>query len=108
MQIDPHSVIDAVKPFSPSIAGALLGLLHNREKPLMERAVAVATGMTVAHFVGSGLVAYFDVKHPAIGDAVKFALGLFGMSIVHAIYEQIGPFWQSVRERVVGLIGGSK
>jgi hypothetical protein len=108
MQFDPHSTLEAVKPFTPSIMGALLGLLHNRDKPIVERVVAVATGMAVAHFVGSGLVAYFDVKHPAIGDAMKFALGLFGMSIVHAIYDQIGPFWQSVRERMVGLIGGSK
>jgi hypothetical protein len=24
------------------------------------------------------------------------------------MYEQIGPFWQSVRERAVALIGGGK
>ena len=108
MNFDPNTTIDAVKPFAPSIMGAVLGLLHNRERPLIERSVAVATGVLVAHFVGGGVVAYFDMKNPAISDAVKFSLGLFGMSIVHAIYEQIGPFWQSVRERIVGLIGGTK
>jgi hypothetical protein len=108
MQFDPQSTLDAVKPFTPSIMGALLGLLHNRDKPPIERLVAVLTGMVVAHFAGSGLVAYFDMTHVAIVDSVKFALGLFGMSIVHSMYEQIGPFWQSVRERAVALIGGGK
>ena len=105
MNIDPHAAIEAVKPFAPSMMGAVLGLLHNRTRPITERLVALLTGMAVAHYAGGGLVAYSEVKHPAIGDAMKFALGLFGMSIVHAIYEQIGPFWQSVRERIVGMIG---
>lgn len=108
MQFDPHALLESTKPFVPSILGATLGILHNRERPLLERLVAVATGMAVAHFIGSGLVAYFGVTNAAIGDAVKFSLGLFGMSIVHAIYEQIQPFWQSLRERLVSLIGAPK
>lgn len=108
MSFDPREALDVAKPFIPSVAGALIGILHNREKPLAENTVAFITGVAVAYFVGGAILVYFDVKHQAVDVAVKFALGLFGKSIVHAIYEQIGPFWQSIRERAVSLLGGPK
>lgn len=107
MQIDPNAAIDAAKPFAPAILGALLGLMHNRERPWQERIVAFATGVLVAHYGGEAVVAYFKMGIGPIADGAKFALGLFGMSIVHAIYDQIGPFWTQVRERVVNMIGSA-
>ena len=107
MQIDPNAAIDAAKPFTPAIVGAVLGLLHNRERPWKERIVAFLTGVLVAHYGGEAVVAYFTMGNGPVADGAKFAIGLFGMSIVHAMYEQIGPFWTQVRERVVGMIGSA-
>jgi uncharacterized membrane protein YeaQ/YmgE (transglycosylase-associated protein family) len=97
-----------LKSMVPAFLGALVGAFQNREKPLLERFIAIFTGIVVAHYAGTAIISYWDITSPHSIDGIKFVLGLFGMNLVYSIREQISPFVKSVSDRVSSLIGGEK
>jgi Na+/H+ antiporter NhaA len=108
MHFDPHTTIEALKPYFPPFLGAALGVVMAKGKPLKLRMITFAVGFSTAVFGGSAIASYWNVTDIHIVNGIAFTMGMFGMTIVEAGYEQIPTMLKSLSERLVGLIGGAK
>ena len=101
-------VIAAVKPFAPPFVGAVFGYFMEKEESRGKKALAFGVGFSVAVYGSSWIAAYFKIVDVEIIAGIAFALGMFGMVLVKAAFEQVPKTLAAVSERVVGFIGGSK
>jgi TctA family transporter len=101
-------VIATLKPFIPPFVGSVFGYFLEKEESRWKRALAFAVGFSVAVYGSAALAAYFNVKDIEIISGLAFGLGLFGMTLVRAGFEQLPKTLSALSERLIGTIGGSK
>ena len=115
---EPTSAVTAIfwKPLMkliPAIVGALIGALAMKYpdgtsfgKKLATFAIAFISGVAVSHFVGAAIIAYFPGMDEVIYDAIKFALGVFGLTLVNNIISEMSLWMTSLRKKIFGAENG--
>lgn len=78
-------VVDTVLP---GAAGALVSLRFIPGTPV-QRATSLLLGIACAHYLGNGVVGWWQVPGGLVADAIKFTAGVFGLTIVGHAYEQL-------------------
>ncbi len=102
---DPNWFIeygDRVKDIAPAFFGALFSFgWMDKTTPLASRWFMVGVGFAAAVYGTPAAVEWFSFK-PAMTGMVGFALGLFSMSLIDAIFTTIksGKLFDAVRARL--------
>lgn len=95
--------------FLPSIIGSFLAVLtlqYDNTKPLSSRIlsgiIAFITGVAVSHYVGSAIISVYPEISEIVADSIKFALGIFGLTLINNLINEIKPWMESLRKKVFG------
>lgn len=95
--------------FFPSVAGAFIAGLtikYPENSTIREKFysffIAFVSGVLVAHFIGEAIAANFADMTGVTLDAVKFALGIFGLTLINNLISEIKPWLDSLRKKVFG------
>ena len=95
--------------FAPSLIGSFIAVLSMPSKPdltfkqkLLAGVIAFSTGMGVSHFAGGAIISYMALPDLLVQDGIKFALGLFGLTLVNNIMSEINPWFISLRQKIFG------
>lgn len=98
-----------ISKFLPSIIGSMLAVLtmkfDNKTKlpaRVFAGAVAFVSGISISHFIGNAIIAYYPGLDPMTQDAIKFALGIFGLTLINNIIAEINPWVTSLRKKIFG------
>lgn len=83
------------------LAGALVSLKFIPGTTLWKRAINVAGGMMVAGFLTPLAQSFFTLKDQ-VSAGIAFLIGMYGMQIADAVFEQI-PVWINIlRDKYIG------
>lgn len=95
--------------FLPSLAGSFLAVLtfkYDESTPLWTRVfrgfVVFISGVCVAHFLGSAIVDSYPNISGVTEDGLKFALGIFGLTLINNLTAEISPWLTSFRKKLFG------
>lgn len=65
-------------------------------------AIAFFAGIAMSHFIGNAIISYYPGLDPMTQDAIKFALGIFGLTLINNILAEINPWVASLRKKIFG------
>lgn len=110
---EPTSIIaistKVISKFFPSIVGSILAVLTMKfdEKTRLSAritagAIAFIAGIAMSHFIGNAIISYYPGLDPMSQDAIKFALGIFGLTLINNILTEINPWIASFRKKIFG------
>lgn len=85
IDLDPERLVRS--PFAAGLAGALVALRYVPGASWGERLSNVAAGALTAYFGTPALMAWLHPSSTDIGNAIAFAVGLFGVSIAAACFD---------------------
>jgi len=83
------------------LAGALVSLKFVPGVRLWQRVLNVIGGMLVAAFLTPLVQEFFALKD-SISSGVAFLIGMYGMYIADAVFEQIPVWIKIIREKYIG------
>ncbi|HET8688156.1 MAG TPA: hypothetical protein VFM18_16095 [Methanosarcina sp.] len=110
---DPTAFIPLViKMFTksiPSLIGSILAVLtmkFDESTPLSKRitagVIAFISGIAISHYIGNAIISYYPVTDPMTQDAIKFCLGIFGLTLINNILAEINPWISAFRNKILG------
>jgi hypothetical protein len=92
----------------PSITGSFIAVLTMKysdtttKKKMFAALVAFVTGIAMSHFVGEAIIGYYPGLLPVTQDGIKFALGIFGLTLINNVLSEVGPWFLSLRKKIFG------
>lgn len=99
--------------FFPSITGSFLAVLtvtYSKDADLKSKVfsafVAFISGIAVSHYGGGAIIAFYPTLEPVTQDAIKFALGIFGLTLINNIIAEINPWVTALRKKIFGAENG--
>lgn len=99
--------------FLPSIIGSFLAVLTmdyskdtGMKAKLFAGFVAFISGIAVSHYGGDSIIAFYPALEPVTQDAIKFALGIFGLTLINNIIAEINPWVTALRKKIFGVENG--
>lgn len=110
---EPTSIIaiaiKGLSKFFPSIIGSVLAVLTMKFDPntsikakITAGSIAFISGIAMSHYFGDAIISYYPVTDPMTQDAIKFALGIFGLTLINNILAEINPWVTSLRKKIFG------
>lgn len=103
------AVVNFLLKFLPSLAGSFLAVLtfkYDATTPLYARVfrgfVVFISGVATAHFLGSAVAAAYPSISGVVEDGLKFALGIFGLTLINNLSAEISPWLTSFRKKIFG------
>ena len=95
--------------FFPSIIGSFLAVITMKFSPdvslktkLITGLIAFISGIAMSHYVGGIVIGIYPLLDPVAQDGIKFTLGIFGLTIINNVYDQINPWLTSIRKKILG------
>lgn len=99
----------AIIKFVPSIVGSILAVLTMKfdestsvGKRITAGIVAFVSGIAISHYIGNAIIAHYPITDPMTQDAIKFSLGIFGLTLINNIIAEINPWITSFRKKIIG------
>lgn len=99
--------------FFPSITGSFLAVLTLKysadtdiKTKISAGLIAFVSGIAVSHYGGNAIIAFYPILEPMTQDAIKFALGIFGLTLINNILAEIGPWVSALRKKIFGAENG--
>lgn len=99
--------------FLPSIIGSFLAILtmdYSKDISLKAKLfagfVAFISGIAVSHYGGDAIIAFYPSLESVTQDAIKFALGIFGLTLINNIIAEINPWVTALRKKIFGAENG--
>lgn len=99
--------------FFPSMTGSFLAVLtlkFNSDTAMKTKIfagfVAFISGIAVSHYGGNAIIAYYPLLEPVTQDGIKFALGIFGLTLINNILAEINPWVTALRKKIFGAENG--
>lgn len=109
---EPTSIAAFLKIFGkflPSIIGSFLAVLtmqYDKTKSLKAKiiagTIAFIVGVAVSHYVGSAIIALYPEISEIVADSIRFALGIFGLTLINNLVAEIKPWMEAIRKKVLG------
>lgn len=95
--------------FFPSVIGSFLAVVTMKFGPnvslktkIITGTIAFISGIATSHYLGGLIIGFYPITEPLIQDGIKFALGIFGLTIINNVYDQINPWLTSIRKKILG------
>lgn len=86
----------------PAALGAALSLrLNTRDLTPRARLIAFAGSFGLAWYAGEAIAQHYAVTGPLL-DLAKLAAGIYGLSLITAIHEQLPSILPALRRRFLG------
>ena len=103
------SIIAKLMTYVPSLIGSFIAILtmkFDENTPMMTRvfmgATAFFVGVVISHYGSGALFEIYPNIQPMTQDAIKVALGIFGLTLVNNTAAEIGPVLSSLRKKFTG------
>ena len=95
--------------FFPSITGSFLAVLTMKysadsttKAKIFAALVAFISGIAMSHYVGEAIIGLYPTLEPVTQDGIKFALGIFGLTLINNILAEVSPWLTSFRKKIFG------
>lgn len=94
--------------FLPSFIGSFIAVFTMRfdantpwHKRLALGMTAFAVGVACSYYFGSAIFSMY-VLDPFVQDAIRFALGIFGLTLVNNVMSEISVWLAAIRKKILG------
>ena len=86
----------------PGAVGSAIALLFNTaDASSIDRLIAFASGVALAHYGGGALAHWYGVDG-VLAEALRVAVGLWGLAIVANVMAEIPALIAAARRRIIG------
>lgn len=99
--------------FFPSIVGSFLAAITMKfdadtslKTKLVAGFIAFICGIAMSHYVGSAIIGFYPGLEPVTQDGIKFALGIFGLTVINNILAEVSPWLSALRKKIFGAENG--
>ena len=106
-------VVKTLSKFFPSIVGSILAVWTMKFDPtttlkakFLAGGIAFISGIAMSHYIGDAIISFYPINDPMTQDAIKFALGIFGLTLINNILAEINPWVSSLRKKIFGAENG--
>lgn len=103
MAADPttSTAIRVIEAVLPGAIGAAISLRF-MEGQWWNKMLSFASGVAFSYYIGNGMIEYLGIVGKFTSTAILFTIGVFGLSIVNQLQQQIPDALRAARKRWIG------
>lgn len=94
-------VIRVIETLLPGAVGAAISLKF-MPGSWWNKALSFLGGVACSYYIGNGLIEYLNVTGKFSATAMLFTIGIFGLSIVNQIQQQLPEFMYALKRKWIG------